>query len=166
MKKFVVAMLALCTLVGVSSNSSAEDKVDRKNPVSLMVAQFMKQMEKAELTAEQTAKVKELFTKAADEVNTKRTAGGIPTDVLKKRNDATKAAKEAGKKGKEIQEAVDAGLGLPPDQLKLFKETETILTKAKIEIGKLLSPEQIAKLPEQAQNALKAKEGGKKAKAQ
>jgi hypothetical protein len=165
MKQFMVAVLFGCLLFGVSVSSNAQEKGGKKNAATQMVTQFLKQLEKAELTAEQTTKAKELFTKAAEEVSSKRTAGGIPAEVLKKRADASKAAKEAGKKGKEMQDAVDASLGLNADQLKLFKETETILTKAKIEIGKLLSPEQIAKLPAQAQGAFKAKEGGKKAKA-
>lgn len=165
MNRIWIALLVGCFLVGASVSSNAQDKAGKKNVTTQMVAQFMKQLEKAELTAEQTTKVKELFTKAAEEVGSKRTAGGIPAETLKKKAEASKAAKEAGKKGKEMQEAVDASLGLNADQLKLFKETETILTKAKIEIGKLLTPEQIAKLPEQAQGAFKAKEGGKKAKA-
>ena len=165
MKKYMVAILALSVIVGISGNLLAQDKDAKKNPVTLIVTQFLKQIEKAELTADQTTKAKELMTKAAEDVSAKRTAGGISADILKKRTDAFKSAKESGKKGKEMQAAVEASLGLTEEQLKVYKETETILTKAKLEIGKLLSPEQIAKLPEQAQAAFKAKEGGKKAKA-
>ncbi len=165
MKKLIVAILVFSMLTGASATSFAQDKAVKKNPATLIVTQFLKQIEKAELTADQTAKAKELLTKAAEEASTKRMAGGITADILKKRTEALKSAKEAGKKGKEMQEAVEASLGLTEVQLKLYKETEAILTKAKMEIGKLLTPDQIAKLPEQAQAAFKAKEGGKKAKA-
>ena len=53
---------------------------------------------------------------------------------------------------------------MTPEQAKLYTETEAELSKVKIEIGKLLTPEQIAKLPEQAQSSLKEKAAGKKGK--
>ncbi len=76
MNKIWIALIAGCFLVGASVSSNAQDKAGKKNVATQMVAQFMKQLEKAELSAEQTAKIKELFTKAAEEVGAKRTAGG------------------------------------------------------------------------------------------
>jgi hypothetical protein len=77
---------------------------------------------------------------------------------------ATKAAKEEGKKQREIQAAAEAAMGLTAEQLVVFKETEELLGKVRVEIGKMMTPEQMAKLPEQAQNSFKEKTGkGKKA---
>lgn len=164
MKNRILLALALVAVMVVPFSLNAQEKGGKKDPAATLVTQFMKQLEKAELTADQTTKVKEMYTKVATEVSAKRTAGGITADMLKKRADAFKAAKEGGKKGKEQQEAVNAAMGMTPDQAKLFAETEATLGKARVEIGKLLTPEQIAKLPEQAQNSLKEKAAGKKGK--
>ena len=130
-----------------------------------MVTQFMKQLEKADLKAEESTKIQDMFQKVAKEVAAKREAGGITADMLKKRTEAGKLAKEEGKKGKESQAAVEAAMGLNEDQTKVFKETEEMLAKVRVEIGKMLTAEQIAKLPEQAQSSLKEKTGkGKKSK--
>ena len=67
-----------------------------------------------------------------------------------------------GKKPKEIQAAAEAAMGLNADQTKVFKETEGLLGKVRVEIGKLLTPEQLAKLPNHAQNSFKEKTGNRK----
>jgi Spy/CpxP family protein refolding chaperone len=41
-------------------------------------------------------------------------------------------------------------------------ETDELLAKARVEVGKLLTPEQMKKLPEPFQTNLKEKEGKKK----
>ncbi len=164
MKNCILSALALVAVVVAPLTLRAQEKGGKKANAETMVTQLLKQLEKAELTAEQTAKIKEVFGKAATEVTTKRTGGGITAEMLKKKTDAQKSAKEAGKKGKEQQEAVIAAMGMSPEQTKLYTETEALLGKARIEIGKLLTPEQIAKLPEQAQSSLKEKAAGKKGK--
>ena len=74
----------------------------------------------------------------------------------------SKEAKEAGKKGKEMQAAVEAAVGLTEAQKKFMAETDELLAKARAEVGKLLTPEQMKKLPEPFQTNLKEKEGKKK----
>lgn len=165
MKKSFLSLFAIAALLINSVSLNAQDKGDKKDPAKAMVTQFMKQLEKAELKDEETTKIKEMFSKVATEVAAKRKTSGITTELLKKRTDASKAAKEEGKKGKEIQTAAEAAMGLTDDQTKVFKETEEMLGKVRVEIGKLLTPEQLAKLPDQAQNAFKEKTGkGKKNK--
>ena len=106
-----------------------------------------------------------MFAKVAKEVSTKRTESGITADILKKRTDATKKNKEDGKKGKEAQAVVETAMALTSDQTKVFKETEEMLGKVRVEIGKLMTAEQLSKLPEQAQNSFREKTGkGKKGK--
>ncbi len=143
---------------------NAQEKGGKRNPSTALVTQLMKNLEKAELTADQTTKIKEMFGKVATEVAAKRAAGGLTADVLKKRLEAGKAAKEAGKKGKDLQAAISGAVALTPEQAKALEETEAMLSKARVEIGKLLTPEQLAKLPEQARNSFKEKAAGKKGK--
>lgn len=164
MKKSLVTALAIVAIFVSTLSLNAQEKGGKKNQADTMVAFFLKQLEKAELTADQTAKITEVYAKVAKEVSVKRTEGGITAEMLKKRTEAGKAAKEAGKKGKDMQEAVDAAVAMTPEQAKLFSETDVALNKARIEIAKLLTPEQIAKLPDQSQNMLKEKATGKKAK--
>ena len=165
MKKSILSLLAAGAILIHSVSLDAQEKGDKKDPAKMMVTQFMKQLEKAELKDEESTKIKDMFQKVAKEVAAKREAGGITTDILKKRAEATKKAKEDGKKGKELQALVEAAMGLNADQTKVFKETEEMLAKVRVEIGKMLSAEQLANLPEQAQGSFKEKTGkGKKSK--
>lgn len=164
MKKSILSLLAVAAILVNSASLNAQEKGGKKDPAKAMVTQFMKQLEKAELKDEETTKIKDMFEKVAKEVAAKRTQSGITADILKKRAEASKAAKEEGKKGKEIQAAAEAAMGLTADQTKVFKETEEMLGKVRVEIGKLMTAEQLAKLPEQVQTAFKEKSGkGKKA---
>ncbi len=164
MKNCIWSLLLLFAISAAPLSVNAQEKGRKRDPAAALVTQLLKSLEKAELTADQTTKIKEAYAKVAADVTAKRTAGGITTETMKKRTEAFKAAKDAGKKGKEQQEMVNAAMGLTPDQTKLFAETEASLAKARVEIGKMLTPEQIAKLPEQSQNSLKEKATGKKGK--
>lgn len=163
-------ILSLCLLLvfAVGAPLSAQEKAKGKkaNPEMQIINNMMKQLEKAELTDEQSTKIKEMMKKIAGEIATKRTEAGITADKLKSRLDAMKSAKEAGKKGKDLQAAAEEAMGLTEEQKKVYADTEAMLAKARIEIGKMLTPEQMAKLPEQAQASMKEKAGGKKGKKQ
>ncbi len=164
MKKSILSLIAVAAILFNSVSLNAQEKGGKKDPAKAMVTQFMKQLEKAELKEEETTKIKDMFEKVAKEVAAKRTQSGITAEILKKRTEAAKKAKEDGKKAKDAQAEVEAAMGLTADQTKVFKETEEMLGKVRVEIGKLLTAEQLAKLPEQAQNAFKEKSGkGKKA---
>ncbi len=166
MKKSILSLLVATAILVQSVSLNAQEKGDKKDPAKNMVTQFMKQLEKAELKEEETNKIKDMFQKVAKDVAGKRTEVGITPEMMKKRADAQKSAKEDGKKGKDMQEAVETAMGMSADQTKVFKETEEMLAKVKVEIGKTMTADQIAKLPEQAQNAFKEKAGrgkGKKA---
>ena len=162
MKKSILSLFAIAALLINSLSLNAQEKGNKNDPAKAMVTQFMKQLEKAELKDEESTKIKEMFSKVATDVAAKRKASGITADILKKRTDASKAAKEEGKKPKEIQAAAEAAMGLNADQTKVFKETEGLLGKVRVEIGKLLTPEQLAKLPNYAQNSFKEKTGNRK----
>ncbi|MEQ1824905.1 MAG: hypothetical protein ABL921_03135, partial [Pirellula sp.] len=98
--KTVAALLVASFVVScVVGSVQAQEKGAKGNQAAQMTKAFMKQLEKGELSDEQTTRVKELFTKVAKDVSLKRTEGGITAEVLKKRTEAGKAAREAGKKG-------------------------------------------------------------------
>ena len=165
MKKSIFSLLVAGAILANSVSLNAQEKGDKKDPAKAMVTQFMKQLEKAELKDDESTKIKDMFQKVAKEVAAKREASGITADVLKKRTEASKKAKEDGKKGKETQALVEAAMGLNADQAKVFAETEEMLAKVRVEIGKVMTAEQLAKLPEHAQNSFKEKTGkGKKSK--
>jgi transposase-like protein len=68
--------------------------------------------------------------------------------MMRDRQQARKKATDEGKKGKEIAAAVDTAVPLTEAQKKTLEETELQLSKARYEFSKLLSADQIAKLPE------------------
>lgn len=165
-----MSMLTLAGLVfaGVASAQDEAKPKGKKQPAQLSVVdQFLKQLEPAELNDEQKAAVKEVLGAVQKDVASKRTEAGITAEVLKKRAAARKEGTEAGKKGAELKKHVEAAMGLTADQVKVLGETERALAKAKQEIGKKLSPEQLAKLSEQVRKSVEApapKQGGKKKK--
>lgn len=165
MKNAFIALMFVVSFslsVGVSFAAQGNGKAGKGDPVNQIVNPFLKQLEKAELSDEQLTKVKEVMTKAAKEVTAKRTEGGLTKELLKKRADAAKTARESGKKGKQLKSEVDAASGFTDDQQKVFDETEVMLTKARIEAGKILTAEQLEKLPANFQANLKEKESKKK----
>ncbi len=163
MKKSILSLLAVLSILFGSTTLSAQEKRGKRNVAENMVTQLIKQLDKAELKDDEKDKIKDMYTKVAKDVAKKREDVGITAEILKKRVEATKKNKEDGKKGKEAQEAVESAMGLNADQSKVFKETEETLAKVRVEIGKLMTSEQLAKLPGQAQNLFKEKAGkGKK----
>lgn len=157
MKSLVLAACSLFVLAFSPVASFAQEKGKKAGPAQQMVNQFMKQLEKAELTAEQSTKIKELMMKTAKDVVKMRTDAEITPEMMKKRAEASKAARDAGKKPKEVQEAVKAAVPFTEAQFKVITEGEAAVAKTKIEIGKLLKPEQIEKLPPMVQGSLKEK---------
>jgi hypothetical protein len=85
----------------------------------------------------------------------KRKAVNLTPQMLKDRAEASKKAREDGKKPKEVREIALAAMKANEEQKKVLVETEEMLTKTRIEIGKLLTEEQMGKLPKQFQVNLK-----------
>jgi hypothetical protein len=152
--------LLICTTIVCffGSNVSAQEtakKAGRGDPETAMVNQFLKQLEPAGLSQETTDKIKENFTKTVKEVMAKRKAVNLTPQMLKDRAEASKKAREDGKKPKEIREIAIAAMKANEEQKKVLAETEEMLTKTRIEIGKMLTEEQMGKLPKQFQVNLK-----------
>jgi hypothetical protein len=159
-QNLMLKYLLICTtMIGfLGSNLSAQDaakKAGRGDPETAMVNQFLKQLEPAGLSQETTTKIKENFTKTAKEVMAKRKAVNLTPQMLKDRAEASKKAREDGKKPKEVREIALAAMKANEEQKKVLVETEEMLTKTRIEIGKLLTEEQMGKLPKQFQVNLK-----------
>jgi hypothetical protein len=139
----------------VLAQEPSKGKALKGNPETVMVNQFMKQLEAAEAPTEVVQKIKEVFSKTAKEVVAKRKESGLTPAMLQKRTEAGKKAREEGKKPKEVKELALAAMNATDDQKKVLAETEEMLAKTRVEIGKLLTEEQKSKLPKQFQANLK-----------
>ncbi len=156
MPKWTMCLFAVMSVV--LSNASAQDGVKsggKPDPETAMTNQFLKQFEPAALDQPTTDKIKEIFGKAAKEVVEKRKQAGVTPQMLKKRTDAVKQAREEGKKPKEIREFGLNAMGATEEQTKVVLETEEMLAKARVAVGKILTDEQKSKLPKQLQTNLK-----------
>lgn len=127
-------------------------KVDQE---TAMVNQFLKQLEPAELGSETTQKIKEIFSKTAKEVVAKRKEAMLTPKMLLSRNEASKKAREEGKRPKEVREIGLNAMNATDEQKKVLLQTEEMLAKTRVEIGKLLTEDQKGKLPKQLQANLK-----------
>ncbi|MCA9125859.1 MAG: hypothetical protein KDB22_02195 [Planctomycetales bacterium] len=157
--------LACCFVAVLGSSLFAQGEAKKKkngDPAKRMVETLLKGLEPAELKPEQTKEIEEMYSKVAKEVVAKRAKAKLPGNIFKLRADAQKEAKEAGKKGKALQAAIDAKIGLTEEQSKCWAETTEMLAKTKLAIGKLLSEEQLAKVEKPLQTALTGKTGAKK----
>jgi len=154
--------LVLAAAPAVSQDASTAKKKKGVDPQTATVNQMMKQLEIAELSAEQKEKVQAMMTKTASEVFALRKEKGVTPEMMKSRNEAAKKAREEGKKAKEVREIGLAAMGATEDQIQCVIKTEEMLAIVKVEIGKILSDDQKAKLPKQLQTAMKEKAGGKK----
>ena len=136
--RFLSFLSVLCLFVLTPISVSAQDNPGKKkgpnpaNQAKQMVAQFMKQLEKAELTETQTTKITELMTKVAEKVAKQRLEADLTPEIMKKRTEAGKAAREAGKKPREVKAEIDAAVTLTAKQKETLETTEADLAKVKV----------------------------------
>ncbi|MEZ6133646.1 MAG: hypothetical protein R3C53_01930 [Pirellulaceae bacterium] len=148
----------------MAQESDKKGKKGKGDPVEQMVNNFVKSLEAAELTEDQTKEIKELYTKTAKEVVALRKEAEIPGNIFKKRAEASKEAKGSGKKGEELEAAINEKLGLNEKQVKAWKESMEMVGKAKLAVGKLLKKEQLEKIEGPLLKALTGTAGQKKPK--
>jgi hypothetical protein len=117
---------------------------------------MLKAVEGLTLTAEQKPKVEEA-TKEFTETILALRKEGLTQALNKKKSDAMKAAREAGKKGRELEAAVMAAMDATDEEKALLKKAEEANAKLAKAMGAVLTAEQIATLPPQMQQALGAK---------
>lgn len=150
----IVGMVTL-TFVSHLHGQESSPKGAKADQETTMVNQFMKQLAPAELNQETSEKIKEMFAKTAKEVVAKRKQVGLTAAMLKARTDAAKKARDEGKKPKEVREIALNALNGTEEQKQALIDTEAMLSKTRIDIGKLLTEDQMGKLPKSLQANLK-----------
>ncbi|MDP6444201.1 MAG: hypothetical protein QGG36_30680 [Pirellulaceae bacterium] len=158
-----LAVLALIVVIAAPV-SAADDKKKKKRSRNTAAAQIKKRLAKAELTEEQQKKVDEIVAKHSPKLQeaNKVVADLIGPDARKKRAAAQKSAREAGKKGKELQAAVLAALGLDDEKLAAYKKAQAAAGQLRAtlnkEVNAVLTAEQREKI------GIKTRKGGDKKK--
>lgn len=123
---------------------------------------MLKAVEGLTLTAEQKPKVEEAAKEFTETILALRKEG-LTQELTKKKSDAAKAAREAGKKGpREIEAAVMSTIDATDEEKALLKKAEEANAKLAKAMGSVLTAEQIATLPPQMQQALGAKKPAEK----
>ncbi len=157
-----LSVLALAAVVCVSAvaqdDAPAKKKKGKGGGGNSIVAQIMKSLEAAKLTDDQEAKIKELGAAVQEQIKALSTEGLTP-ELTKKRAEALKAAREAGKKGKDLAAAANEGFS-EAEKTVLTKSNE-ITTKFRKQVLALLTDEQKQALPEAVVRTLAGPEQGK-----
>lgn len=162
---FLTASLALVVTVSINAGEKGEKKGKAK-PEAKKFSPTARLVKGLELSAEQKAAlatIDEEFNAKAKEL--KKQSNPVSKEQIAKAKAAAKAAKDAGKKGKELKAAFDAALGLTDEQ----KAARAAATKARGEwfsglraaVSKVLTEEQRAKLKTAGKKPTK-KDGAKK----
>ncbi|WP_372717783.1 Spy/CpxP family protein refolding chaperone [Novipirellula sp.] len=166
MKRRMLSVLVLTLALVVTA--SADDakpkkKGERAGGKNAGVAQLLKPFEAVDLTEEQTAKIKALGKAMNEKSNAIREEAGVTQELMKKRAEAMKAARESGKKGKELAAEVDAKAGFSEAHVNAMKKVAELRQKFMQEAIAVLTAEQKEKLPARMKAAGKA-EGKEKGK--
>ena len=107
---------------------------------------MLKRLEKAELTADQIAKVKEIVAKHSEALKAANDKVNLTAEQKQARGEATKKAQAEGKKGKDLQAAVDAAAKLTDEQKEALKKVQELQQAMMKEVNGLLTDDQKAKL--------------------
>ncbi len=146
-------VLLLGLVLSVAVMGWAEEKPKRKGPkakpgVRAHGAPIMSWLKDIDLSEEQEAKLKEIIKEAGPKlVEVRKKMADVLTDAQKTaRQEAIKAAREAGKKGKEMREAMEAAVELTDEQKEAMKEIRKEMQEAmktvQEQVMALLTPEQ------------------------
>jgi hypothetical protein len=139
-----VLSLVIAVLIAAPVCAADKEKKERKKPNP--AASILKRLEKAELTDEQVAKVKDVAAKIAEKRAEIMKATAMTPEQKKARSEAMKKAKAEGKSPKEAMEAVKAAVKLTPEQQKAMDEARACAAAMMKEVMALLTDEQKAKL--------------------
>jgi len=125
---------------------------------------LLKAVEGLTLTAEQKPKV-EAATQEYTETILALRKEGFSQALNKKKADAAKAAREAGKKGKDLETAIMATIDATDEEKALLKKSDAAITKLQQSLTAVLTAEQVETLPAQIQQVLGGKKPAAKKKA-
>lgn len=156
MQRFVQAVLAVGLMVSLISPATAADEAKGKGKKAAAAGQQVFAIPKEiTLTDEQKTKLEAIKKEHGPKVSelTKKIDESLTDEQKKARKEAGDKAKADGKKGKDLQAAVDEALKLTDDQKKQRAEVQPELTKLSLTIKEqihgILTDEQKAhyKLP-------------------
>jgi hypothetical protein len=157
-----IVLPAVLLLAAASVRADDPTKPDKKPAQKAdRVGNVFKVPEGITLTEEQKSKVEALKKEWGDKLTAafKKVDGVYSREQRKARTAARKAATDAGKKGKELREAVDAAVSLTDEQKKQLADAQTELkdlqTKARSGLTALFTDEQKKLLRKQKKSTKK-----------
>jgi len=151
MKRVGTNLLSLALALVIAAPLFAADKEKKKGPRKKPdpATWILKRFEKAELTDDQVAKIKQLVAKVAEETAECRKKAAPTPEQQKARKEAMEKAKAEGKEGRELYAAARDAVKLSPDQEAAMKEVRKAHGAMWKEIMGMLTDEQKAKLGKQ-----------------
>jgi len=155
------ALILACAITVDAAEKGTKKKKGNKQPAVRI--QALNLPETIELNAEQKEKIAALKKEYTPQFAAlqKKNREILTADQVKARREAMKAAKEAGKKGKELRQSINEALNLTDDQKKQMKEVGAEVQKLNGEVrgklSKVLTSEQLAKIKKPAKGGKKNK---------
>jgi len=147
MKRVALNLLSLTLALIITAPLFAADKKK-----SNLTASVLRKLDKAKLTEEQVAKIKELTAKVAERTATARKRAVYTPEQMKARKEALAKARSEGKKGKELSAALKNAVKFTPAQVAAVREIQTAYSTMMKEILTMLSDEQKARLPRKSKS--------------
>ena len=142
-------MLACVASVDAADKAATKKKGKRGQNVKIQALQFPDTIELSAEQKEKVAALKKEYTPKFAALQ-KKNREILTADQVKARRSAMKDAKEAGKKGKEMREAVNSALNLTDDQQKQMKESlkesRSLNGEVRGKVAKILTAEQLTKI--------------------
>ncbi|KLU02984.1 putative signal peptide and transmembrane protein [Rhodopirellula islandica] len=161
-------LIALALIACLAASATADDKPEAKKKRAgnraagaWMAQNLSKTLETVELTDEQKAKWNEAKTSFVAQMKELKDEGLTP-ELMKKRTEAQKAAREAGLKGKEM--AAKLKEGFSEEEQALIAKQQKAAKALRVAVAGMLTPEQLAALPEQARKQMTSAKKGRKGK--
>jgi hypothetical protein len=115
----------------------------------------LRAIESIKLSEEQQPKVKAIAGEFVEKMTALREKG-YTRQLTKKRAEATKKARQAGKKGNELRAEVMASIDATEEQKGLLKRADEITGKMQQDLAAVLTDEQIESLPPQVKRTVRA----------
>jgi len=138
-------LLFLIATIALPLSADEKKKGKKKQQGNRLEAQILKRFSKAELSAEQTTKLKALVAEHGPKIAAATKKAVVSKEQKQARAAAMKKAKADGKKGKELRAAVNAAAPLNAEQTAAAKEVASSRAALMTAAVALLSDEQKAK---------------------
>jgi|TARA_B110000495_G_C22912192_1_gene532713 hypothetical protein len=153
----VFGALALTVLIAIpaTAQDDASGKKKKKGKRGQINAgtQLLTQLKDVGLSEDQVAKIKEMGKEVGEKMKKMRTDAGITTELMKKRQEVTKAMKDSDKKGSELAAAINKEAGVSEAQAGALKQVNEVRMKFFKDVVGLLTDEQKEKLPAKMKRA-------------